>query len=298
MNGEDLNINLSEQTLSNKGKPMETSTLNQTLDNNSVKPLATKEDRSDCIPRFDKTDDGVVFGGHCTVPIAGLMTIEVRGTIGVVHDAIDCSFSSNRDWRWDTMRSISMMRLTVRSVLSRQVVYANLCARISLSLWSSWSITLRQDSRPKSASILVRWEKSFPRSSAWTAASLRLMPISCKHTAATCFFLSALLHSFYQRLLHLNFNAGMTNWRLVSELKQKLEDGPKCSCQLETFRCIDSCMMKKDDVVGVIGIEWDFFFGKGSYKREFYKPRDCYSKHIHRVPECPTKSPSPSAVVR
>ena len=179
-----------------------------------------------------------------------------------------------------------------------QAVSANLCARISLSLWSSLSIALRQDSRPKSASISIKWAKSLPLSSAWTAASPRSMLTSCKHTAATHLLLSTLSHSFYQRMLHLNFNAGMSNWRMVSELRQKLEDGPDCSCQLETFRCIDSCMMKKDDVIGVIGIEWDFFFGSGSYKREFNEPRECYSRHIHRVPECPAKPPPPFVVVR
>ena len=74
-------MNWSEEALSNKGKPTEPSPIDITADENSAKPLAVKEERSDCIPRFDKTDEGVVFGGHCTVPIAGLMTIEVRGTL-------------------------------------------------------------------------------------------------------------------------------------------------------------------------------------------------------------------------
>lgn len=95
--------------------------------------------------------------------------------------------------------------------------------------------------------------------------------------------------SFYQRVLKLAFDNGFAGWTLVTELDYKFEDGPECICGLETFCCTEYCSMGSRAVVGILGIEWDLFFGKGRYVKRFNDSRDCYTDHVHEPIDCPPK---------
>lgn len=79
---------------------------------------------------------------------------------------------------------------------------------------------------------------------------------------------------------------GHSSFKLKTELEYKYTDGPDCTCNLNMFRCIRSCKMKSEDVIGTLGISWDFFFAAGDYHRSWNEPEECYTEFINEPEEC------------
>eukprot|EP00210_Caulerpa_lentillifera_P003778 g3609.t1 len=219
---------------------------------------STNEDASSpssCSPHFVGDEKQLCYGGHCNIPVGKILDIKI--------DDLICSGD-------DEVSSIDMKACKL-CIPSRSPRCHEIC-KDDGPLLENMITTGVGDLNVKICVNLGR------------IGSL----IKAIFGGDNCFQGSTVRFHFYQRLLSLDINQGQTSFRVSAKLDYKYDNGPECICKYNIFRCIRSCKMKQEDVIGTLTVSWNYFFASGSYSRSWNEPDKCYTEFQRLLKECPT----------